>query len=172
MLDSVPLNPAALSLDAAGSMFCDTDRGEEVCQVAFFFFGTLMDRDVLQLVLGRKVPDADLAPARLHGWRRVRTAREPYPTLVRDPSGVVEGVCFLRAGPGDESRIRHFENEEYAERWMTVQAERDGTVRARVFFAAPELGTTEELWSLEGWRRVHKNVYLEECRAWMQACPH
>ena len=165
----MPLKPP---LDPQGRCSATPIAARKSARWAFFFFGTLMDPDVLQLVLGRKVSDADLASARLHGWRRVRTAREPYPTLVRDPSGVVEGICLLRAGRGDERRIRHFENEEYAERWMTVQAERGGPVRARVFFAAPELGTTEELWTLEGWRRAHKSVYLEECRAWMQACPH
>ena len=42
--------------------------------MAFFFFGTLMDRDVLAAVLDRPVAGDELSRAWLHGYRRVRAA--------------------------------------------------------------------------------------------------
>jgi hypothetical protein len=136
--------------------------------VTFFFFGTLMDRDVLEQALGRVVPDSEIVPARLYGWRRVRTARAPYPTLMRAPGGEVEGILLRRVSRRDEARIRHFEDEEYAERWLTVHVAGESPVSARVFFACPDLGVTERPWSLEDWQRAHKADYLEACRAWME----
>ena len=35
----------------------------------FFFYGTLMDRDLLSLVLGRRVEQRTLKPALLRGYR-------------------------------------------------------------------------------------------------------
>lgn len=139
--------------------------------MSFFFFGTLMDRDVLAEVLGRPVPATEIVPARLYGFRRVRTAREPYPTLIRDPAGAVDGVLLRGVGSRDEARIRHFEDDAYALRWLTVQAEGGRPVRARVFIALADLGTTDEPWTLEGWQRTHKTACLDEFREWMQTCP-
>ncbi len=139
--------------------------------MTFFFFGTLMDREVLAAVLGRVVPETDLLPARLHGFCRVRAAREPYPTLIRDRRGVVDGLWLRRVGRRDEARIRHFEDDAYSPRWLTIQTAGHGAVRARVFFAHPGLGTTDEPWTLEGWQRTHKEQFLEEFRAWMAVCP-
>lgn len=139
--------------------------------MTFFFFGTLMDREVLTQVLGRAVREAEIVPARVHGFRCVRTAREPYPTLVPAFGGVVDGILLRGVGLRDEARIRHFEHDDYAARWLTVQVEGEGPVAARAFFARAELGATDEPWRLEGWQRAHKAACLEECRAWMETCP-
>ncbi|MGH6887228.1 MAG: gamma-glutamylcyclotransferase family protein, partial [Geminicoccales bacterium] len=87
--------------------------------MSFFFFGTLMDRDVLEIVLGRPVGEDELAPARLRGYRRVRTATRPYPMLKPDPDGVVEGMLLIEASRRDEVRILHFEDQEYVDRLTT-----------------------------------------------------
>lgn len=139
--------------------------------MAFFFFGTLMDRDVLEQVLDRKVSDRDVAAARLHGYRRVRAAHEPYPVLVPDPAAdPVPGLLLLRASVRDEVRISHFEEDEYVEHWVTVELDAGGVVRARAFFAAADLGATDQPWDPAAWAREHKARYLDLCREWMRDC--
>jgi hypothetical protein len=88
--------------------------------VAFFFFGTLMDRDLLERVLGRRVPDGELTPARLSGYRRVRAVTADYPVLVPSPGAVVDGVLLRAASRRDETRMRHFEDEEHDVRVLPV----------------------------------------------------
>ena len=51
----------------------------------FFFYGTLRDRDVMALVLGRRLPPAAFAPASLPGHARRRAKGASYPIVVRDP---------------------------------------------------------------------------------------
>jgi hypothetical protein len=42
--------------------------------MTFFFFGTLMDRDVLATVLDRPVDSDELSQAWVHDYQRVRAA--------------------------------------------------------------------------------------------------
>lgn len=139
--------------------------------MAYFFFGTLMDRDVLEHVLDRAVGECELISARLAGFRRVRTAEEVYPTLVPHSGGVVEGVLLRRAAPRDDVRIRHFEEEEYVERRLPVHLTDGCRLEARVFFAHDDLGPTDEPWDIAAWAREHKPHFLELCREWMRDCP-
>ena len=137
----------------------------------FFFFGTLMDRDVLRIVLGRRVGENELAPARLTGYRRVRTATQPYPMLKPDPDGVVEGMLLMEPSSRDEARILHFEDAEYVERRTTVRSASDRAVEARVFYALAEMGETDEPWEPDSWVSRHKAAFLPQCREWMRDCP-
>lgn len=130
-----------------------------------------MDRDVIECVLDRPIGDDELVPGRLPGYRRVRTAHAPYPKLVPDPAGEVGGIVLRRPTRRDEVRIRHFEDDEYVDRWLIVRLADGRRLEARVFFAADHLGHTEEPWDLDRWAREHKARYLEECRAWMRECP-
>lgn len=139
--------------------------------MAFLFFGTLMDRDVLEQVLARPVDDRELSPAHLHGYRRVRTARALYPMLVPDPDGVVEGVVLHEVSARDAARVRHFEADEYVDRWVPVRLVSGEALRVRVFFALDEMGVTDEPWELARWAAEHKADFLARCRVWMQDCP-
>jgi gamma-glutamylcyclotransferase (GGCT)/AIG2-like uncharacterized protein YtfP len=139
--------------------------------LAFFFFGTLMDCEVLERVLDRPVAGGEVAPARLAGFRRVRSARGTYPLLVPGQDDIVEGVLLRAASPRDARRITHFEGEEYESRWLTVRTEDGAPLRARVFFARAAIGRTDEPWDLELWAAVHKKAFLEQCGDWMRGCP-
>jgi hypothetical protein len=139
--------------------------------LSFFFFGTLMDRDVLEIVLGRPVGEDELVPARLRGYRRVRTARRPYPMLRPDPDGVIEGVLLIEASRRDETRILHFESGEYVDRLTAVRSACGREIEARVFFALAEMGETEEPWEPDSWASRHKAAFLQQCREWMRDCP-
>jgi hypothetical protein len=138
--------------------------------VTFFFFGTLMDRDVLAVVLDRAVGEGELVPARLAGMRRVEAASRPYPVLVPDRDGVVEGMLLLRPSLRDEVRIRHFEDEEYVERRVAVRRADGVLLAARAFFAVDGLGRSDRPWSLASWASAHKVPYLRQCRKWMRDC--
>ena len=149
---------------------CCTTLRRSAKSLCFFFFGTLMDREVLEIVLDRRVAENELAPAWLSGYRRVRTAKRPYPMLKPDPSGVTEGVLLQEASSRDEMRIRHFEDEEYVDRPAAVRLASGQEVEARVFFALAGLGETDEPWDPGSWACRHKPAFLRQCRKWMRHC--
>ena len=73
----------------------------------FFFYGTLMDRDVLACVLARPVIAAALKPATLRGWRRCSVRGASYPVVVRDRGQLagagVDSTGAITRGAGDRS---------------------------------------------------------------------
>jgi hypothetical protein len=139
--------------------------------MAYFFFGTLMDRDVLATVLDRPVACDELSRAWLHGYKSVRAADTSYPILVPAPGVVVGGVVFQPRNGRDDVRIRHFEDDEYAERWLVVRLAGGRQLVTRVFFALEVLQATDEAWDLAAWAKAHKQAFLEQCREWMRDCP-
>jgi Gamma-glutamyl cyclotransferase, AIG2-like len=139
--------------------------------MAYFFFGTLMDREVLATVLDRAVGGDELRRAWLHGYRRVRAASVSYPILVPAAGLVVGGVVFQPKSTRDDVRIRHFEEGEYAEHWSLVRLAGGRRLAARVFLAFEALQATEDAWDLGAWASAHKAAFLAQCREWMRDCP-
>ena len=139
--------------------------------MAYFFFGTLMDRDVLATVLDRPVASHELSRGWLHGYQRARAAHASYPILVPASGVVVGGVVFQPKNRRDDTRIRHFEDGEYAERWLIVHLAGGRRLAARVFLALEVLQATDEAWDLAAWASAHKTAFLEQCREWMRDCP-
>lgn len=132
-----------------------------------FFFGTLMDREVLSAVLGRAVPDGELRPATLPGWRRVDVSGRSYPMLIPHPTGRVEGVLASGLSRDDRARLDHYEGDEYRKAILMVRTT-DGTeVAAGMFLCHPEVEAGKRDWRLEEWRRRHKRAALVRIRALM-----
>ncbi|WGF88355.1 gamma-glutamylcyclotransferase family protein [Marinivivus vitaminiproducens] len=138
--------------------------------MAFFFFGTLMDDDVLAAVLARPVAVHETAPARLRGFERVASTNATYPVLRPAEQGGVDGRVLLEPSPRDVLRILHFESEEYEAEWLTVDVP-EGTRPARVFLALETMQAGTEAWTLEHWARRHKEEYLRLCEHWMSDSP-
>src|SRR5262245_16383987 len=79
----------------------------------FFFYGTLLDRDVMALVLGRRLPPAAYAAAVLRGHARRRAKGASYPTLMRDPAAYVPGAVVGGLSSRDVARLSAFEGPGY-----------------------------------------------------------
>jgi hypothetical protein len=80
---------------------------------SFFFYGTLLDHDVMALVIGRRLPPAAFVPARLKGHVRRRAKGVSHPIVVRDPGGEVEGVVVGGLTKRDVERLAAFEGPRY-----------------------------------------------------------
>lgn len=140
--------------------------------MAFFFFGTLMDPDVLGRVLGRPVAASELVAARLSGFRRVQARRAPYPMLVPGSGRGIEGRLLRDPDRRDACRIVWFEEDEFAPHWRVVTIADSGERhRARVFFAVETLEATTAPWTFRHWAERDKATYLELCEGWMRDCP-
>lgn len=136
-----------------------------------FFFGTLMDVDVLAYVLARPVDLDALVPAWIEGFRRVGSGAGSYPVLVPEPGGRVEGRLLRRASRRDIARINHYESGEYRAELRPVRGP-DGAERpAWLYLGLDHLGTTDEPWELATWQARHKDGFFAACDGWMADFP-
>ncbi len=135
--------------------------------VEYFFYGTLMDGNVLARVVGQPVPPARMEAAVVEGYRRLYVTGAWYPMLVPAPGGRVEGRLVSGIDAAQAARIAHFESDAYELEALPVRAARRGPVRALTFMARPGVAASPEEWDLASWRRRHKRTYLRLVGVWM-----
>jgi hypothetical protein len=115
-----------------------------------FFFGSLMDMDLLALVIGRPVGSLSAAEAILHGFERRRAVGESFPIIVPYPGGRVDGLMVEGLAEADLDRIQYFEGSDYALHPFTVEcaAER---IEVHVYLPAARLEPEAAAWDFAGW---------------------
>ncbi|MFQ5784460.1 MAG: gamma-glutamylcyclotransferase family protein [Alphaproteobacteria bacterium] len=126
-----------------------------------FFFGTLRDRELLEIVLGRAVADEDMTPATLPDHALKRVVEEGYPALVPRPGGSVEGVLVRGLDAGDIARLEWFEGKEYVPAVVEVRRAgggRAGDERAAALIQTPTdaLEIADADWHFARWRGKEK----------------
>ncbi len=136
--------------------------------MACFFFGTLRDRDVLALVIGRDVPVADVETAEIDGFRLARVVDESYPALVPQAGGRVEGVLVSGLGVVEVERLVWFEGKEYAPKTVEVLLTASGA-RVEASMQAPtrHLEIGEDDWDFQSWQRREKDLLIALTRGHM-----
>ena len=121
-----------------------------------FFYGTLLDPDIQQRVVGRALPADDLRPATLNGFRRVRVAGKWFPMLVPGlAADTVAGALVLGLTGPELKRVVTYEGDGYGLKRVTVRLGDGTTARAQVFvpLAAGGLKPSAEAWDLLDWQR-------------------
>ena len=134
----------------------------------WFFFGSLMDPQVLEVVVGRYVHEEDCHPAELPGYRRVRVRGESYPALVQTPGESVDGLMVEGLSAEEGLRVIYFEGDEYRPEEIQLQLKNAKPVSAFAFLAGDELPLTEEDWALERWAEQELDDFLPRAEAWME----
>jgi Gamma-glutamyl cyclotransferase, AIG2-like len=124
-----------------------------------FFFGSLMDRDFLGLVLGRDISDLHLEPAVLHGFQRRRARGETFPVLVPYPGGEVAGVVIDSVSPEEVRRLCYYETPDYALHPYPVETAAARS-HAHVFIATGRLDAEDVHWEFEAWVEAEKPLGL------------
>jgi gamma-glutamylcyclotransferase (GGCT)/AIG2-like uncharacterized protein YtfP len=129
-----------------------------------FFYGTLMDGDVLGAVIGRPASTVLRQGAFVEGYRRVYRRGASYPILVPMPGGRIDGVLASGLHPADLARLIAFEGSDYDLVKVPVQVVRRGPTKAMIFMAKSEVMGSPEEWTLATWTRRHKARYLHRIR--------
>jgi len=121
-----------------------------------FFFGTLLDMDLLATVLGADPAEhLSVRSASLPGYDRRRAEGEDYPVLIEDAEARVSGLLVDGLWPVAVERIRFFEGGEYALETVNVHGP-EGETRAAVFMATEMLPASEDPWDLTQWQAARK----------------
>lgn len=133
-----------------------------------FFFGTLMDQDVLELVTGQAPSGLEITPAVAIDVVKRVVVNETYPVLVAQTEGRAVGVVVSGLTAGSLERILFFEGEEYGLHGITVETGDARRVASR-YFADNEIDEhTDQAWDLDRWRREEKAEFLTQTRRYMQ----
>lgn len=125
----------------------------------YFFYGTLMDPEILSLVTGRRFRGHDLVPARLADWRRAAVRGAPYPAIVPAAGRVIDGVVIDGVDHRMARRLTTYEGPGYRERVLEVDAGSDA-VASRVFVPTQSMPVSRWDWSFDEWRKRHKRYYV------------
>ncbi|MEM7498183.1 MAG: NUDIX domain-containing protein [Pseudomonadota bacterium] len=127
-----------------------------------FFFGTLRDLALLEVVVGRALKAGDVQPARAPGRRVWQVAAEAYPMLIdaEEDGAFADGILFFPAARDEVEALRYYEEAEYDLLPIDVIAE--GERREALYFGATErLAAGDGPWSLEDWRQDGRAVALQ-----------
>jgi hypothetical protein len=126
----------------------------------FFFYGTLLDRDVTALVLGRRLPASSFAPALLPGWSRWRVQGGSYPIAIPDRRGSVAGAVVGGLSARDVARLAAYEGAGY--RISPLKVWLGGALTTVSVFEpiVSKLKPTAVPWDLVRWQRQDKKVFV------------
>jgi len=131
----------------------------------FFFYGTLMDPDVLALVVGGPLPEGACAPAMLAGVRRVRVRGKSFPMLQPNAGGSVDGVVVEGFDRDAAIRVTWFESDGYDIVRRRVVLADGRAVRAWVYMPRPGALRSGGSWDFGRWQRRDKPAYLARLAA-------
>lgn len=126
----------------------------------FFFYGTLLDPDVMALVIGRRLPPSAFVPAILPGHSRRRAKGATYPVVVRDVADRVRGVIVVGLTSRDVARLAAYEGPGYRIARLKVRV---GGELATVSVFEPvvaRLQPSTSPWDYALWKRRHKRPFV------------
>ena len=130
-----------------------------------FFYGTLMDAEVRELVCGKPLDAVE--PAIAQGFRRVFVAGRHYPMLLPHASGWVEGTLVRGLDTETVHRLQVYEGWEYTLQPIKVRSSAGSMVMAHVFLCPPGIAPKKQDWRLDQWQRRHKRTFLPKARELM-----
>ena len=136
----------------------------------FFFFGTLLDDEVLTLVVGRDIPRADRRMAVLPGYRRAKVDGVSYPIVVPAEGAEVAGMLVSGLAPSEAARLVAYEGADYE---LVLRQVRAGSRQrqAHVFVPSPgsRLKPLDEEWKFEAWASEHRAGFVARLRRGLAA---
>ena len=135
----------------------------------FFFYGTLLDSDVMALVIGRRLPPSAFVPAVLAGHTRRRAKGATYPVVVRDPGDRVHGVVVGGLTSRDVARLAAFEGPGYRVARLKVRMEGDLTTVSVFEPIVERLPPSESPWDFAVWRGRHKRPFVGRLKKTLSA---
>lgn len=131
-----------------------------------FFYGSLRDETLVEIVIGRPLRDGELTLAWVPGYRALRHRDEAYPVLAPEDGGRTEGVLLSPPSDDELHRLTFFEEAEYGLEPITVEGP-DGPVEAVYFRGTAKIEATAGPWDFEVWRRNDRDVAIEAARELM-----
>ena len=128
---------------------------------SLFVYGTLMDPDVAQAVIGRTQQQLNVEPASLDGYCALLVAGAPYPGLRKAPGETVRGMLLTGLTETEMHRLDEYEDlTVYRQEEIAVRDSAGYEVMAIIYMPTQRLRLTRTPWDLARWRRRSKAGYM------------
>lgn len=134
---------------------------------AMFFFGTLMDPDILEIVSGMPRDALTIETAEALDVAQREVVGQDFPVLVATPGARAEGILVRGLTALALDRILFFEGEEYTVEDLAVLNGAGERVPAKFFADAAVYEVTMSPWCLEAWWQEKKPEFVERTRRFM-----
>ena len=133
-----------------------------------FFYGTLCHRALLDSVLGRALPEAQVQAAVLPGHAARWVRNEAFPIIVAQDGAEAAGLLVTGLSGEDVARLDFYEGGfGYGLREVQVQSAQ-GPAQAQVYFPDPGLWETAGPWDLQAWARDHAPLIVPASAEFMR----
>ena len=135
----------------------------------YFFYGTLLDPEILQLVVGRRVSPAHTRPAIIADHARYYRKGASYPLLIAAPGETTTGRLVRGLSRRETGRIDEFEDDGYRKLRRRVTTVDGEAIDAWVYvWPTPGAATSRE-WDYATWcrrerQRFRRRVYARLSR--------
>jgi hypothetical protein len=126
----------------------------------YFFFGTLMDRDLLGRVCGRAVEERQIEAATIAGFRRTGVVGRHYPILVKDAGARTSGILVRGLDASAGRRLIAYEGPNYRLEPVIVTDSAGRATESAVFLVVRRLRSNRRHWRLADWQRRWKRRAL------------
>ena len=117
-----------------------------------FFYGTLRDIQLLEIVLGRSADTLDLKPIEMPGYRVTGVAEGPFPTIFPVEGAAAPGLLVKGLSAEDIARLDFYEG---GFDYDLVSVMLPGGTPAEFYMSRPGRWTPTQEWSLEDWSAEH-----------------
>ena len=135
----------------------------------FFFYGTLIDPDVMALVIGRRLPPSAFVPAILPGHARRRAKGATYPVVVRDVADRVQGVVVGGLTSRDVARLAAYEGQGYRIAQLKVRVGGELSTVSVFEPIVARLQPSTSPWDFALWKSRHKRPFVGRLRRALSA---
>jgi len=133
----------------------------------FFFYGTLMDRDLRAALLGERVHRLRVTPGVLLNHRRLAAKTGDYPVLVPSLGGRVNGVFVEGMDARALLWISHFEGPIYLPQRVPAQDLTRQRLRPLSFLPTRRNWASDKPWDFRRWQRVGKRQMRDALNSWL-----
>lgn len=131
-----------------------------------FIYGSLLDKDILSCVLGRKIDPDMVCPARLADFATHTYPNESFPLLKSSPGHFATGEVIYGLTETDFDRINFYEGDEYG--FGELQAElTDGSLITAIYNRSEPIEANTPEWNLTCWQRDEKPLFMGMCQRYM-----
>jgi hypothetical protein len=137
----------------------------------FFFYGSLLDRDVTALVIGRRLPPRAWVSATLKGFTRRKAKGVSYPVAIRDPKGEVQGAVVGGFSKLEVARLTAYEGPRYHTVPLKVRVNGQITTVSVFEPKVKAFQPVDGTWSLIEWQRREKRKFVNRIRKTFSAHP-
>ncbi len=132
-----------------------------------FIYGTLLDSDILRLVLGREVAAKHHLTATLSGYAKYTYPGDSFPILQTQLDAQATGAVLLELTAEDIDRMHFYEGDEYGFAEIVVTLDDGRVCKAHYNKASDEEIVSHQAWSLTHWQDTEKAVFLDYTERYM-----